>query len=50
MSPSFYIVNIMIHSVVDDLKANRKKINLIEDQFIHLVQITVTWFLLFQIN
>ena len=43
-----YIVNIIIHFVVDDLKANRKKINLIEDQFIHLLQITATWFVCFR--
>lgn len=36
-------VNIIIHAIVDDLKANKKKINLIIDQSIHLVQIVLTW-------
>lgn len=35
--------NLAIHAVVDDLKANKKKINLITDQSIHFVQIIVTW-------
>ncbi len=34
-----YLWNMAIHSVVDDLKANKKQINLIQDQCIHLVQI-----------
>lgn len=38
-----YIVNMIIHAVVDDLKANKFKINLVIDQSIHLVQIIVTW-------
>lgn len=36
-------VNFIIHAIVDDLKANRKKINLIIDQNIHFMQIFVTW-------
>lgn len=36
-------VNLAIHAVVDDLKANKHKINLIADQSIHFVQIIVTW-------
>lgn len=35
--------NLIIHAIVDDLKANKKKINLVVDQSIHLVQILVTW-------
>lgn len=38
-----YIVNTVIHSIVDDLKANKLKINLITDQSIHIIQILVTW-------
>ena len=34
-------VNSVIHAFVDDLKANKHKINLIVDQCIHLVQIIV---------
>lgn len=36
-------VNLAIHAIVDDLKANKHKINLIADQSIHFVQIIVTW-------
>lgn len=35
-------VNSIIHAIVDDMKANKHKINLIIDQSIHLVQIVVT--------
>ena len=37
------IVNTIIHAIVDDLKANKKKINLVADQSIHLAQILFTW-------
>ena len=40
------IVNMLIHCIADDLKANDKKLNLVEDQVIHMVQILIT-FLLF---
>lgn len=35
-------VNCVIHALVDDLKANKHKINLIADQSIHLMQIIIT--------
>lgn len=35
--------NLLIHAVVDNAKANLKKLNLIQDQLIHLCQIYVTW-------
>lgn len=38
-----YFANMAIHCIVDDLKANKKRINLIQDQCIHLVQILATW-------
>lgn len=38
-------VNTAIHFLVDDLKANKKRINLIQDQLIHLGQVLVTWIL-----
>ena len=41
-----FLANWIIHTIVDDLKANKKKINLIQDQVIHLVQIFVTFILL----
>lgn len=42
-----FIVNLIIHFIVDHLKANLKKINLIVDQSIHIVQILLTWLLCF---
>ena len=36
------VINSVIHALVDDLKANKHKINLIMDQCIHFVQIVVT--------
>ena len=43
------LLNAIVHCVVDDLKANKLKINLIQDQLLHLVQILLTlgFFLLF---
>lgn len=42
----FYLVlpiNLIIHAIIDDLKANKFKINLIIDQNIHFIQIFITW-------
>ena len=36
-------INFVIHFIVDDLKANRFKINLVIDQSIHFVQIALTF-------
>lgn len=36
------VVNTIVHAVIDDLKANKMKINLIQDQLLHLFQIGVT--------
>ena len=38
--------NVCVHAAVDDLKANRHKINLITDQAIHIAQIFLTALLL----
>lgn len=38
--------NVFIHAFIDDLKANKKKINLWTDQIIHVTQIIVTFFIL----
>lgn len=38
-----YFYNTSIHGFVDDLKANKKQINLITDQTIHFGQIIITW-------
>lgn len=45
-NPFLFLGNIVIHAYVDDLKANKKKINLVQDQSVHLIQILVTWFLM----
>ena len=45
VTPLFYVmllVNLIIHMVIDDLKANKKFINLWQDQFIHMLQIMLT--------
>ena len=41
-----YFMNTVIHAFIDNLKANKYVINLIEDQFAHLVQIIYTWIIL----
>ena len=38
--------NIIGHMVIDDLKCNRYKINLITDQFLHMIQIILSWIIL----
>ena len=38
-----FLINWIIHSIVDHLKANVKVINLVTDQVIHVLQIIVTW-------
>lgn len=43
-----FILNAAIHYYVDDLKANRGKINLVVDQSVHIMQVLVTWVLLVQ--
>ena len=40
------LVNAIVHCIVDNLKANKMKINLVQDQSIHVGQI-VTTFVLF---
>lgn len=42
----FFVINACIHAFVDDLKANKHKINLITDQLIHIGQILVAFFIL----
>ena len=41
-----FIVNAVVHGIVDNLKANKMKINLVQDQTIHICQIICT-FLIF---
>lgn len=40
------VINAAIHAVVDNLKANHGRINLIMDQSIHLLQIIITFILM----
>lgn len=47
--PILYVLNLCVHFYVDNLKANKMKINLIQDQCIHLVQIVGTWLLYFYV-
>ena len=37
-----FVINMCIHAFVDNLKANKKKINLVTDQIIHLFQVIIT--------
>ena len=39
----FLVVNVLLHGYIDDLKANRFKLNLIQDQLLHILQIVITW-------
>lgn len=43
---ALFVGNLCMHMIVDDMKANRKKINLIQDQLMHLTQIVITWIFL----
>lgn len=40
-----FLLNWLIHSIVDDLKANKMKINLITDQIIHFIQVSIIFIL-----
>ena len=49
INPAFYVIfviNLAIHAYVDNLKANKHKINLWQDQLIHLAQIILTFIIL----
>lgn len=40
------LINILVHTLVDDAKANRHLINLVQDQSIHIIQILLTYYIL----
>lgn len=42
-----FIVNLVVHAFTDDLKANKRQINLWTDQLIHIAQIVLTSIFLF---
>lgn len=37
-----FTINAALHAIIDDLKANRFRINLVTDQILHMIQIVVT--------
>ena len=39
-------INLVIHFIVDDLKANKRKLNLVHDQLIHFAQVFLTFIIL----
>lgn len=41
--PLLFVGNILIYMLVDDLKTNKKQVNLIQDQSIHMLQIIWSW-------
>ena len=43
MSIFTFVFNLIVHMVTDNAKANLGKINLIQDQLIHMTQLVVTW-------
>ena len=43
---SIFILNVIIHALVDNAKANKRTINLVQDQSIHFLQIICTWLVL----
>lgn len=44
--PLVFVVNLIIHMITDNLKANVKVINLCQDQLIHMIQIIGTFVVL----
>ncbi|MCD8148572.1 MAG: hypothetical protein LUE92_03195 [Clostridiales bacterium] len=38
-----FLANTIVHAIIDDFKANKLKINLVQDQICHLIQAIVTW-------
>lgn len=41
-----FCINTLIHYAIDDSKANKGKLNLIQDQIIHLMQVIITWMII----
>lgn len=44
--PLVFVVNLIIHMITDNLKANVKAINLCQDQLVHMIQIIGTFVVL----
>ena len=47
--PISYVFNMIIHALVDNIKANEYSISLVQDQLCHIVQIIVTWIVFFMV-
>ena len=45
---AIFIINTFIHYVVDNEKANKLRINLMADQTLHIMQIFITWAIIWQ--
>ena len=45
---AIFIINAFIHYVVDNEKANKLRINLMVDQTLHIMQIFITWAIIWQ--
>lgn len=45
-----FLINWVIHGIVDDLKANKMRIDLITDQLIHILQVVVMFIFMFYIE
>ena len=44
--PLLFVINVFVHMITDNLKANVKVINLCQDQLIHMIQIIGTFVIL----
>lgn len=42
-----FLLDWFLHTLIDDAKANQHRINLIQDQILHFIQIFATWFVYF---
>ena len=43
----FVIANAIVHGIVDHAKANLNKLNLVEDQTLHFIQLVATYLIIF---
>lgn len=41
-----FVLNFAVHAITDNAKANAMKINLVQDQTIHIIQIVITFLVL----
>lgn len=41
-----FVANVILHAIVDNAKANKRIINLVDDQTCHFIQIFITWLIL----